>query len=861
MFGTVLQLWVMRFSVRCLSVAHFFVGDYNEKTCTIIWFYYSLSLSLFVGCSNDNDSSKSFKYHKDNLAALSTVVDSSTAEKMLTALEDSCAIENDTKLVKEDIIKYSNNTYELYAGLMVRFDIKDTQVKLYTFETTYSNNPILLYDSSRTNTTKVLSKEERNSLIYTQRRYTVHNTIRISPRSGSLLHNALGSVKIDDLTFTNRSDTALTFVSVIITPYLAGTSYSYNNSSYMLDEQLSVGASETRDLTKSGWSNYDSYKITQCTIAFADGTTIGFNEFDCQFLDGNGDSFDIILRDSQITYHLYNEQIEVQKFYSGFGNGLNTPYRYGYNFLGWYDNDECIGTPIEKIAIGEQVNIDLYAKWEEKNYIKYHYQYDDKEEKVYVEDGETPTITIPTRLGYTFNGWYNNTSFNGNAITEMPPLLESVELYAKWTGNPVYLTYDGNGSTSGQMSNQLFRVGDTLALNENKFSRDGYTFIGWSIEKTSNDIIQDKSEYTMQPTTYEAVKIYARWAKEIKTIADFNTINSNNAEHYTLLNDIDFENQKATTIEDFYGVFDGNGYTIKNSSTNLFTTNFGIIKNLTIENCSIATNYSGSSSGYGVSKDNSDLNGGFIAVNRGYIKNCSAKVVFSFYPERDFVGGFCGRNIGVIENSFSIIDITVKKGAYTVSGTLYLGGFVGENYEKNAQIINCYSKGNIVFEGNDNNGVSIVVGGFIGSSWDGKLERCYSNVSIDSSELSVAIGGFIGSGCEWLNTTKECTHAIKSCFAVGKINSGNPTIIGGFIGCRNDCEIIECYRNDINLFTSGTVCQDGILIQNEEFYIKEFYIENNLLEMYVDELTLQENENAVWIFEDGKLPKLYWETN
>ena len=204
----------------------------------------------------------------------------------------------------------------------------------------------------------------------------------------------------------------------------------------------------------------------------------------------------------------------------------------------------------------------MYAKWEEKNYINYHYQYEDKEEKVYVEDGETPTITIPTRLGYTFDGWYNNTSFEGNAITEMSPLLESVELYAKWTGNPVYLMYDGNGSTSGKMSNQLFRVGDTLVLNENKFLRDGYTFIGWSIEKTSNDIIQDKGEYTMQPTTYEAVKIYARWSKEIKTVADFNTINSNNAEHYTLLNDIDFKNQSPVTVEKFYGVFDGNGYAL-----------------------------------------------------------------------------------------------------------------------------------------------------------------------------------------------------------------------------------------------------------------------------------------------------------
>lgn len=815
-----------------------------------------LSLSLFVGCSNDNDNSRNFKYHKDNLATLSTVVDSSTAEKMLTALENSCVLENDTKLVKENIIKYSNSTYELYAELMVRFDIQDTQVKLYTFETTYSNNSaILLYDSSSTNTTKVLSKEERNSLIYTQRRYTVHNTIRISPRSGSLLHNALGSVKIDNLTFTNRSDTSLTYVSVIITPYLAGTSFSYNNSSYILDEQLFVGASETRDLTKSDWANYDSYKITQCTIAFADGTTIGFNEYDCQFLDGNGDSSDIILRDSQITYHLYNEQTEVQNFYSGFGNVLNTPYRYGYDFLGWYDNAECIGSPIEKIAIGEQVNINLYAKWEEKNYINYHYQYDDKEEKVYVEDGETPTITIPTRLGYTFDGWYNNTSFDGNAISEMSPLLESVELYAKWTGNPVYLMYDGNGSTSGQMSNQLFRVGDTLALNENQFLRDGYTFIGWSIEKTSNDIIKDKAEYTMQPTSYEIVKIYAKWAKEIRTADDFNTINANNTEHYVLMNDIDFSSQVAQTIEVFYGVFDGNGYILKNSSKSPFYINVGEIRNVKIENCATAfydnSLYAGQlrlSNGEKIQTslydhDVFDLRGGLIVYNLGVIKNCSIKVDYSNGVYQEEFGGISGVNEGKLINCCSTINFDIYYGG---NGGRNIGGLVGRNIY-NGVVENCYSIGNICVN-NSTSGV-VYVGGLIGKCKGGTVANCYSNVAI-SSEFAQRYGGLVG---------HSFSATINNCFALGKIEASG--YVGGLIAEDSSYLLDNSYRSDVNLFAEGTICKSGTLIENEKFYSKDFYIDNNILDVYEGKQTLQENENAVWIITDGELPKLYWENN
>jgi hypothetical protein len=69
----------------------------------------------------------------------------------------------------------------------------------------------------------------------------------------------------------------------------------------VLNEDLPVGGSMTRSLTTTGWKNYDSYKITKATIMFADGSTIGFDSFDCQFLDGNGDSPDTILRDSQIS--------------------------------------------------------------------------------------------------------------------------------------------------------------------------------------------------------------------------------------------------------------------------------------------------------------------------------------------------------------------------------------------------------------------------------------------------------------------------------------------------------------------------------------------------------------------------------
>ena len=46
---------------------------------------------------------------------------------------------------------------------------------------------------------------------------------------------------------------------------------------------------------------------------------------------------------------------------------LPTVNRDGCTFLGWYDNPEFNGNPIESIEIKETGYIKLYAKWEEEN--------------------------------------------------------------------------------------------------------------------------------------------------------------------------------------------------------------------------------------------------------------------------------------------------------------------------------------------------------------------------------------------------------------------------------------------------------------------------------------------------------------
>lgn len=255
----------------------------------LIFVFYS-----FVSSSCDDSNKKdadSFEYHEENLVTLSSITSSSTAKNILKALEETCAMKQNTKLETLDIIKLSDNTYEIYVGLMVRVYIENEHIKLYTFETKYNeNDSILLYDT-RQSICKILNSSERNDLIYTQRKYLVNNTIKITPYVGLLFHNmALNTTRIENLTFTNCSDTEISYINIIITPCISGIEYDYNNSSYTYFEKLGIGKSSSVDLQKTGWTNYDTYAITQVLIMFSDGTTIKFDSFDCHFLAGNDDN-------------------------------------------------------------------------------------------------------------------------------------------------------------------------------------------------------------------------------------------------------------------------------------------------------------------------------------------------------------------------------------------------------------------------------------------------------------------------------------------------------------------------------------------------------------------------------------------
>lgn len=76
------------------------------------------------------------------------------------------------------------------------------------------------------------------------------------------------------------------------------------------------------------------------------------------------------------------------------------------------------------------------------------------------------------------------------------------------------VSYDGNGNDSGTMGNQTIKYDSPFTLLPNQYSRVGYTFKGWSKEKTGSVMYTDKQQITNlieRTETGNTVTLYAVW--------------------------------------------------------------------------------------------------------------------------------------------------------------------------------------------------------------------------------------------------------------------------------------------------------------------------------------------------------------
>lgn len=131
---------------------------------------------------------------------------------------------------------------------------------------------------------------------------------------------------------------------------------------------------------------------------------------------------------------------------------------------------------------------------------------------IYKGGNEYPLATTCNRVGYQFKEW----QLNGEKIEKTGLVSNSdINVKAAWTPNTYSIVFNGNGSTSGSMENQVLTYDTAEKLNDNAFKKEDYYFLGWNTESDGSGITYHNKEEILNLTSEnnDTINLFAMWHK------------------------------------------------------------------------------------------------------------------------------------------------------------------------------------------------------------------------------------------------------------------------------------------------------------------------------------------------------------
>jgi len=202
----------------------------------------------------------------------------------------------------------------------------------------------------------------------------------------------------------------------------------------------------------------------------------------------------------------------------------------GFQFVGWAKTSggEVVYKDLDKIVLNS--NITLYAVWTQIYNIEVAKDVTggkmEAKETSYVVSDSPQVIALKATPddNYYFAGVSTEGSENKDAFSVLGTLLipqnskGNIKLTPVFRAKTEYVVITFNpGDTTGNPYTQELEYNVEAALTANKFTKEGYKFIGWSMSPTGGNDYKDKEKIT--PTM--DLNLYAVWSKlydiEIKT--------------------------------------------------------------------------------------------------------------------------------------------------------------------------------------------------------------------------------------------------------------------------------------------------------------------------------------------------------
>lgn len=137
------------------------------------------------------------------------------------------------------------------------------------------------------------------------------------------------------------------------------------------------------------------------------------------------------------------------------------------------------------------------------------------------DSGTTATTAeagVFLRKGHTFAGWNTKadgtgTAYQAGADVAYPAEGDTLTLYAQWRPITYKVRFDGNGSTSGMMSDLTATYDEKKTLPANRYAKSGETFAGWNTKADGRGAMYgNKAEVTnLASSQDDVVVLYAQW--------------------------------------------------------------------------------------------------------------------------------------------------------------------------------------------------------------------------------------------------------------------------------------------------------------------------------------------------------------
>lgn len=212
------------------------------------------------------------------------------------------------------------------------------------------------------------------------------------------------------------------------------------------------------------------------------------------------------------TIHFISDGIMLVEHELSFDDPIESPQeptKEGFTFMGWYLDQ--FFTTLFIFDTMPSHDVTLYAKWTINTYsLQFDTQSENSLDTILIDyDDDIPSLPMPSKGGFTFEGWYLDISYSQSMnIIKMPS--HNVTLYAKWTINSYTITFNTNGGSVIETIIDDYQSLFDIPITE----KTGYTFEGWYIDIEMLNPY-DVEVYTIPP--YD-LTLYAKWSINSYTI-------------------------------------------------------------------------------------------------------------------------------------------------------------------------------------------------------------------------------------------------------------------------------------------------------------------------------------------------------